>query len=323
MDDLITPSLGRAPDPQAVRDQVAAWVTSQAFVRTLSVFDGPIPKSGNVEDLETLVAWASTHWDFRSGRERNLVDPDMIGSDIEDIVVACARDLGLVDARPPQSARYDHVLVLGGLVRACVWRLEYAAYLLSHGISASSMAAITGYRSISADEQALLPALGLPRLGNEVQVVEAALQRCFPRLALSTTQKSASDAQENARYQVTTGTAPDGLEIRFLVAPSAEPEMRRANTADGYRFWAEQIAHVAPGTHVLLVTSQIYVPFQQADAVRILGLPYGCVVETVGIDHNHVDTCGIPQMFRAVHYLQEMNSALRSFRMLLSAVGDV
>ena len=35
---------------------------------------------------------------------------------------------------------------------------------------------------------------------------------------------------------------------------------------------------------MLLVTSTIYVPAQHCDAVRVLALPRGCTVETVGFD---------------------------------------
>lgn len=323
MVDVAVPGLAIAPEPSVLRDQIAAWVTSPALRRALEAFGGPSLNAGNKADLDVLVAWTSTHWDFRAGRERNLLDPDIIDGDLEALVFASARDLGLVDPQPPVSHRYDHVLILGGLVRACIWRPEYAAHLVSHGISAGSIAAITGFRALSPDERALLSAFDLPEMDNEFNVVEAALRQCFPVDALTTVAESAPDAPDNARYRVATGTTLDGLPISLSVAPSAEPGTRRANTADGYRFWAEQIANVTTGTRVLLVTSQIYVPFQHADAVRMLGISHGCVLETVGIDHTYVDSRSVPQVFRGVNYLQEMNSSVRSFRMLLEALPDV
>jgi hypothetical protein len=60
--------------------------------------------------------------------------------------------------------------MLGGLVRANLWRTPYTAHLLNHGISAGDVSAITAYRRLarndadpSRDEFKLLEEFGLPR----------------------------------------------------------------------------------------------------------------------------------------------------------------
>src|SRR6185369_1327377 len=68
-----------------------------------------------------------------------------------------------------------------------------------------------------------------------------------------------------------------------VVAAPARTGRDRANTPDTDAFWAET-EHLRPGDRVLVVTSPLYVPFQHCDAVRLLGLPYRCTVETVGFD---------------------------------------
>ncbi len=95
-----------------------------------------------------------------------------------------------------------------------------------------------------------------------------------------------------------------------MAAPSAEPSVRRADTSDTYRFWAGE-HHPGPGDAVLIVTSPIYVPFQHADALRLLTLPYGCAVDTVGFD--------AAQRSGPERYLQEIRSAVRSMRKLHDA----
>ncbi|MEV1146831.1 hypothetical protein [Micromonospora sp. NPDC049799] len=112
---------------------------------------------------------------------------------------------------------------------------------------------------------------------------------------------------------------PPGLPpVRVLAAPSSEPEHRRAHTADTQRFWAGHV-RLSPGDEVLCVTAPIYVPFQHCDALRTLALPYGCGVETVGVDPALPDVAVLPEpTLTPGRYLQEIRSAIRSTRALLA-----
>ena len=76
------------------------------------------------------------------------------------------------------------------------------------------------------------------------------------------------------------------------------------------------------GQRILLVTSAIYVPFQHADAIRMLGLPYRASVDTVGVDASLGREPVLEQTFTASNYLQEVRSAIRSIRMLVAAARD-
>lgn len=316
-------SRGRAPEPAHLRTEINAWLSSPALKEALAAFDGPVDAVGaDPPDVDAIAAWISSHWDFRAGQERNLVDPETIRGDVEATVIESARRLGLVDPLPPVLDHYDHVLMLGGLVRACMWRPAYTATLLANGTSAAAIAAITGFRALNDAERPLLAPFKLPDVEFEHQIVDVGLRRAFGVDSLDTVAESPADSAQNARFLVARGIADGGVPVSFVVAPSGEPEARRANTVDGYRFWAEQVAGVAPGAKVLMVTSTIYVPFQHADALRILGLPYGCAIDTVGIDHAVIDTSGVAQEFRGVNYLQEINSAVRSFKSLLEALPE-
>lgn len=85
---------------------------------------------------------------------------------------------------------------------------------------------------------------------------------------------------------------------------------RWANTADGYAGWASLVATPQPGERVLVVTTDLFVPFQHCDAVRLLGLAHGCEIDTVGfapIDY--------PQWlppYSTTHLLMEVRSAILS-----------
>lgn len=70
---------------------------------------------------------------------------------------------------------------------------------------------------------------------------------------------------------VGSGKAP----VISLSGPFSEPDKRRANSSDAYKFFIQKKKDKA-GTKLLLVTSQIYVPYQQIEAVRTLGQRVCC-----------------------------------------------
>lgn len=312
---LAPPAFALAPDATAITADIRRWVTSPALSELVAAFDGPVGAG-----LADLVAWSAAHWDFRAGKERNLVDPDMIVGGLEDLVLTSATQLGMVEPQPPTFESYDFVLMLGGLIRACLWRPEFAAALIDKGLRPGAVAAISGFRDLNGAELDLLPHFGVVGLVQEHQVMEHALRTSFGVGQMVDETPLDLAEQPNLRKVVKAGASRSGMPVKLVVAPSGDPS-RRANTPDGYRFWATEIAHLRPGQRVLMVTSPIYVPFQHTDAVRILGLPYGCVLETVGIDSHMVDERGQPQVFRAVNYLQELNSMLRSLAALSASLA--
>lgn len=310
---------GRAEDPASadLRAEIAAWIDSDAFCALLDEFNGPSPNDDDLrERLQALDDFSAQTWDFRRNKERNLISPDAVTGAVEATVLDAAQALGLVAPEPPRFDAYDHVLVLGGLVRACVWRPEYAALLMRDGLDARSFTALTAFRELGGDEPQLLAALGLPERGSEHEVMIDGVVRAFGVDHLDVARASEAGTPANERFLVATASSAAGTSLDVVVAPSSDPGSRRANTADTYAYWANQVGHPGPGARLLLVTSAIYVPFQHADAIRILGLPFGCSVDTVGLDPDRINDHGVPQVFSGAHYLQELRSALRSFRAL-------
>jgi hypothetical protein len=98
-----------------------------------------------------------------------------------------------------------------------------------------------------------------------------------------------------------------------FAARSSDPEHRPANTADTYRQAARHLAF-GDGTRLLLVTTHIYATYQHWDAVRVLGLPYGVELETIGTPPS-----ASRRVFTPDWYAQEVRSTLRSARDLAKA----
>jgi hypothetical protein len=73
------------------------------------------------------------------------------------------------------------------------------------------------------------------------------------------------------------------------------------------RYWARR-AEIKPADQVLLVTTQLYVPFQYLTALRVLGLERDCDVYCCGVDAATA-VAPLPNL-TARSYLQEIRSAL-------------
>src|SRR5262249_33593074 len=71
-------------------------------------------------------------------------------------------------------------------------------------------------------------------------------------------------------------------------------------------------AHPKPGERLLVITTQVFVPFQTFDGLRRLYLPFGTDIDTVGYGAEWGDRPLTPE-----YLLQETLSAIRSGRRLL------
>lgn len=307
------PSHGRELD-----GPIWAWVGSPAFTQVLEAFGGRVPGPG--EDLSEILAELdafSDRWDFRGGQERNLVVAKELAPDVEQTVLKAAAALGLVGRSSPAHREYDHVLILGGLVRACLARPLHAAKLLAGGtITARSVTALGGFRPLRGDEHELAARFGLAGLDDEFDAMDAGVRQAFGVSEPSSDDGERSD-EVGASWAVR-GYRTDAAELRVVAAPSSEPGVRRANTPDTYAWFAKELAQLGGGERILVVTTDIYVPFQHADALRMLALPYGVEVDAVGIRPGDVDE-RLAQRFVPHNYLQEMRSTIRAFRQLHAA----
>jgi hypothetical protein len=322
---LPVPGAGEDPTPDTLRREIDAWISSVPFTDLLAA-EGATPTGDLAERLAYLDGFSAGAWDFRGQAaraagggsvERNQVDQEAVTGPREQQVLDTAAALGLVGAQPPRFDEYDHVLVLGGLVRANVVRSAYAAVLLEAGtVKAPQVTALTAYRPLAAnaevpaqDEPTLLRGFDLPEREDEAGVMQDAMERAFG-VSTWSTEREAED------FRVASGQArPWAGQTTLVVAPN--PKERRATTASTMQFWAREIAGLKPGQRILFVTTAIYVPFQHAVALQHLGLPFGVAVDTVAVDHTLVDPGPHAQIFRGVNYLQELRSAVRAYRTLL------
>jgi hypothetical protein len=306
---------------ERARASIIAWIQSPPLRRLVETFGGEIPNADITTALRWVDEFSAQRWDYRRGKERNLAASEDFDADTERLILNAARALGLMAGRSPRFARYDHMLILGGLVRACVLRPRLARDLLDDGLQVGEITALGAFRALGGDEHDLARAGGLDGVEDEVHAMEAGV-----RAALSLGEPASVRGDEHAentnlrwRLAEYESTPP----VTVVAAPTSDPE-RRANTPDTYTYWAQHVARLAerPGSHVLLVTSAIYVPFQHADAIRMLSLPYGAIVDTIGVDRKQVNDEALRQRFAPTSYLQEVRSAIRALGNLNRALDD-
>lgn len=307
------PPPGMGPD---LTQDLSQWALDAVWVGLVTAF------GGNVADLpddpSDRLAWLddfSKRWDVRRGHlERDQTGELPLTPHQVEATVAAADRLGLTTVNPPRFREYDHVLALGGLIRACFIRPAYAARLMREEVvSAPSFIGLGGHRRFSDDERRLADRAGLGQLDSEFGALDAGVRTAF-EIQSDPTTRSHTENSVGGSWTVNEYQADD-LRVLVAAAPSSEPAERRANTADTYHWLAEELVHLRPGQRLLAVTTPIYVPAQQAAAVRMLSIPYGVTVDTVG-----TDPAMTPEMwqqdFSPTRYLMEIRAAIRAMESL-------
>ncbi|WP_431727438.1 hypothetical protein [Verrucosispora sp. TAA-831] len=321
--DLVPLPGGGPTDPAAaIIDGINRWIDSPPIRDLVACFGGRWPGGDLGATLAALDGFSATHWDFRAGRERPEAREPDLDAGRRARVLAAADALGLVRPRPPAHTRYAHLVVLGGLAHACLRRVAYAAHLLRDRVDVTGEVAVLGsFRPLSETERGTLADADVSGGDTEVDVLDSAVRRTFGLREPDST--DGVDAGHPHHSWSSRTYRPTGLPpVRVLAAPSSEPQRRRAHTADTQRFWAEH-ARLSPGEPVLLVTAPIYVPFQHCDALRTLAVPYGCEIDTVGVDPARPDLDDLPEpTLTPGRYLQEIRSAIRSMRTLHTTLAQ-
>ncbi len=309
----------------AVDEALRAWATSEP-VRVLACASGwDWPAEGDTLTLLERLADLSDDWNFRQDRERDSIEgapAEVNGREIPDaLVIAAARALGQVDAVAVSGRRFSHLVVLSGLVSACVNRTHRAVELIRSGLVTDAVVVLSAHRALGAKELRQATEAGLGELADEAEVTVAATQRAFGLGTPVAAHESQPPASREDRAAFRAAWAHyQWPSAEVIIAPSAEPAIRRANTADQLSYWAAA-AGVGSGHDVLILTTQIYVPYQHMEAMRVLGLNRGCGVYSCGVDAAHALLPRTPP-FGGRDYLQEVRSALRAALELLRAAQE-
>ena len=300
--------------PDDARDNLLAverWAGSEAMAELVAEFGGSTAGLRPDALLDYLDQFSAEHWDFRQGRERNLAERVIFPEEREAVILARAADLGLAQV-PPRHPHYDTVVMTGGMVRAGIAKPRYVRMLLDGGLRVDNIVFLGGFRPFGGDEHEVAAGLGIAG-NNEFDAMVAGLERAFGPLGEPRVEEVVASTQNGSWRELSWEVS--GVRVSAVAAPSSAPQRRRANTVDTYRFWAGQRRNASEQS-VLIVTAPVYVPYQGAGAVEVLGVEFGLAVETVGISRRTGHLGRFSQEYEARHHLQEIRSAIRGMRAL-------
>jgi hypothetical protein len=303
-----------------LRASITLWLSSQALSELVNLFGGPSERlrgdrevTGWLDRLDSF----SNIWDYRLGQERDVAGATELSPIVEAAVIDAVDRLGFCESVRPSRTSFDHVVVLGGLIRSCILRTRFAAHLFNKGmIESPELTILGGHRPLSADELVVAATGGLgENVEDEFFALDAATRLSF-ELSDPILVHGRRSELVGGTWSVNTYRNATGQRIRVAAAPSSEPATRRATTSDTCNWFAENLVTLQPKQTVLIVTTPIYVPWQHTAALRILHVPYDVQVETVGFDRETASD--LQQTFTASHYLQEVRSMIHELKALWS-----
>ncbi|MBE1484843.1 hypothetical protein [Plantactinospora soyae] len=286
---------------------------------------------------------AAGHFNFRTSdgstyRERAQAAHADFSPETRAEVLRLTDALGLVSPRPPRSRRYARTLVLGGGYRSALFRARYAAQLQASGVVLGEVDFLGSPRFLL-DEPPERPVVEpyAPGAADEFDLMIGAVRTEFGLEPAEVTFLCGCSSAEHTCPNWSAGSLPradqtppaftherrvaladaDGQAVGSVYSASTGRPPLRPDTADTLRLWA-RYAQPRLGQRVLVVTTQVFVPFQAFDGIRRLYLPHGVDLDTVGYGAEWKDR---PQT--AEYLLQETLSAIRSARRLLVDAAEV
>lgn len=207
------------------------------------------------------------------------------------------------------------MIALGGARMSCLYRPRYIRDLISiKNFCPKEVIMLSGMRPVSDTEREATDTYA-PIADTEYDLINNGAERAFG-LSGEYKEERYHDLNPNSSWAIRTYKNTDhSYLIRSVSGPSSEPDKRRANSADTFRFYCEKYK-IKKGSKVLLVTSQIYVPYQQMEAIRTWAIPNDIYVETVGFPTEwNISQHG---MMTTVNYLQEIRSMIQAINRYLN-----
>ncbi len=303
------------------------------------MFDASLPQTGSLSERLAWLEEFSARWDFRRlARERAQGEAstsqdaggaarwELLQSGLdaaqERRVLELASALGLVDNHRPERPHVDFLLILGGARLSNLLRPRYASELTAASlVKPAHIVLLGGSRAVMDSERDATDSYA-PGAESEFDLLTTAAAAefgCDPEAREEQAHRDPHNANANWRvWSVPAAATTAGVAVIAVEAPSPKPDARRANTADSYAFFADRF-RLEPGVACLLITSQIYVPYQHLEGVRSLALPFELELETAGFPADW--EAELQGMQGPVNYLQETRSTIQAARRLDDALN--
>lgn len=307
-------------DNKSILCMLEDWITSPELKMLVQSFGGNLETDKTiVEQINQLIKvfniWAPKNKHDISEIEniRWSTMNEELGSEQEELILATARKLGLIGCTIPSQIVYDYILVLGGAGMSCLFQMKYAKEICEkYGISVSHIVGLAGMRVVTKTERIVTDTYA-PNAKTEFDLMKAAVLNVYDSFELK--DRTEYICENSNKSWITEDYK--NIPVILFAAPSDEPERRKANMTDKFLFFMKQLK-VGCGVNLLLVTSEMNVPYQQIEAIRLLGIPYNHSLETIGFPDEW--SSGFQNSQKPENYLQEIHSVLQAMGRLLENI---
>lgn len=286
------------------------WINSAALTSLIELFGGNIRTVNFIERIQMINDFVNV-WDYRKKIEKqqllnerwNLSDDSFVKAN-EDFILEQATELGLVHTQPLEFVP-THILPLGGARYSNLNRVELARQVIDqNGFGPQvKVVALSGMRIINEKERPSIDTYA-PNAITEYDAINAGLEAVF-RLGNIFTEERREHSNQNLNSCVRVYEKTYcGIGVSSVAAPSQSPD-RRANSRDTFEYFLS-LYNIDSTSSLLLVTSQIYVPYQLLKFAD-LAIEGGYNVECIGTQMNPSVA-----LSNATNYLQEIKSTVNA-----------
>ena len=292
---------------------IEEWLDSDALLTLIKLFGGVAPLHKTVQEK---ILWTNQFvdiWDYRrsqsatGGHERWAIYDDEFVSQNADLIIMCAKTLGMVDPQPINFTP-NYILPLGGARYSNYLRPKKSKEICDTVDGTISVIALSGFRMIADEERKAVDSYA-PGSRTEYDAINKGIELAFGLNSDAFTEIKKENINPNLTFCLREYiTNSNKLRISSLAAPSSDPS-RRANSRDTFEYFVKHFA-IPSDSKVLLVTSQIYVPFQTLKFMDI-AIDNRFCFSCIGYKDNKSN------LSKPSNYLQEIKATVNAMAELL------
>lgn len=301
------------------------WVTNQKLIKLMKIFDKDYyvcAEDGIQEIINKSKSFVVENWDYRKKQReamtkegeaaRWLLKDEAIVDANSELIFECASTLGLIGSEDTVFDDVDYILPLGGARMSNLRRCELARKIVDNmSLQNANVIALSGMRPIGETEMSGYIDTYAPNAEYEFEAISTGLEIAFGCEHSYTEEKHISD-NPNSNYVVRKyNNNYKSNNIYSIAAPSTDPEKRRANSADCFKFFFDKF-NIKNGDRLLNCTSQIYCSYQQVRAL-FFAIENNVVFDTIGFPFALNSPNGkieANQLSKPVNYLQEIKATI-------------
>lgn len=283
------------------------WTSSRALSHILQMFDQKIPSLCLRDRLDWLTSYTISHWDTRLGRER--IDAFNTKNDTEcpTALMNLLIKLGLRNLTP-LNQQYDIIFILGGTWTSCRIRAQYAAELIKTFPNTREVVALAASER-AIDQQEL------------INTTKNSRSMFSPKTELEAMQYAVRNSFNEKKTNSSHRSKQRGLRPQIIAVPSS-PNGRRPNTAETLLYWRKVYLPLIKShiSSALVVSSPMVALYQNAEAIRVLGIPCSISLDVAAI--STLPKIGLESKKSSQSYsLQHLADTIESFNFLFKSIA--